>query len=223
MESPIIPLDYENDIKAAKTVLGEYGSVLYAELSEEIGVPRTNVNPTILLALDHIFQDISPAVFAHKMIRGAKLEQYCFAPGCLESAQSSGKLYQRCGGCRVVAYSSKECQKRAWTDERLAHKTICKKIRKVADAYGVHLHGDHDEAVLKQVMREMNIEDSMLKEVGSWLAEVCMVLHKDGELVAPIPKDSMSHQSDPPFPDGMSDYMEEWGRTQTYYVPVKKN
>ncbi|KAL8281248.1 hypothetical protein RQP46_006282 [Phenoliferia psychrophenolica] len=51
---------------------------------------------------------------------------YCNRDGCLEASMAGvDPPMLVCGGCRVLRYCSKECQKEHWS----AHKTLCKEIK----------------------------------------------------------------------------------------------
>ncbi|EIN10208.1 hypothetical protein PUNSTDRAFT_132306 [Punctularia strigosozonata HHB-11173 SS5] len=46
----------------------------------------------------------------------------CFGPGCVETEATAGRKFHVCGGCGHMKYCSKECQRRAWKDQRASHK-----------------------------------------------------------------------------------------------------
>jgi hypothetical protein len=172
----------------------KYAAALYVTCTEEINIPINHVFPYIRAHIDYLNKPPSPGDLAISMLLFAKGQQFCFAAGCMESAQSSGRLYMRCGGCGIVAYSSKECQRRAWTDKRLPHRAICKKIKLVVDAAGDRFGatGTNDGATLLQNMERANISDSLLTEVGNWLESITEVLQR---------KDPQGSEP-PPYPVG---------------------
>lgn len=49
----------------------------------------------------------------------------CFARGCMNSLQTSGKDFQRCGKCSIATYCGQECQAASWRDEEHPHKRVC--------------------------------------------------------------------------------------------------
>lgn len=110
IESPIIPQSDLPDMKPAIDAFARYAATLCTTVIEQITVPKASMHPAIQAIMDRISAPSPPAEIAHSVMRHAKTIQFCFAPGCQESAQSSGRVYMRCSGCRVVAYSSKECQ-----------------------------------------------------------------------------------------------------------------
>ena len=54
-----------------------------------------------------------------------RLDTRCSARGCLNTMQNSGRNFQRCARCTVVAYCGRSCQVKAWKDEQYPHKRIC--------------------------------------------------------------------------------------------------
>ncbi|EIN10210.1 hypothetical protein PUNSTDRAFT_119268 [Punctularia strigosozonata HHB-11173 SS5] len=60
----------------------------------------------------------------------------CFGPACSETEATAGRKLHVCGGCGHMTYCSKECQRRAWKDQRAPHKPICKLIQDL-EASGV--------------------------------------------------------------------------------------
>ncbi|KAJ7278847.1 hypothetical protein C8J57DRAFT_149388 [Mycena rebaudengoi] len=62
-------------------------------------------------------------------ISSARNDMCCLAVGCTNSFQSSGKNFMRCGRCSIVSYCSKQCQTRAWRDEKFPHERVCPLLR----------------------------------------------------------------------------------------------
>jgi hypothetical protein len=193
-------------IEHLRGVVTTYAAVLFTLMPEQMTVPKARIHPAILSIINHIFTPSPPALSAWEMIRSARQVHYCFAPGCPESAQSSGPVYQRCGGCRVVAYSSKACQTRAWADPRLPHKSICKKMRRVLDAGGSSLQQDNGQDNFAQDMRRANIDDPTLKEIGTWLSAAYMLFQREGPLLTPAVREHLSRREGPLYPEGVDEY-----------------
>jgi hypothetical protein len=128
IESPIIPQTYNSQMKPIIDTLVNYASGLWITIPEQMTTPIPRVHPAIRSAMDRLTKPFPAADFACSMMRHARSIQFCFAAGCSESAQSSGRVYMRCSGCRVVAYCSTTCQRRSWTDGHLPHRNICKKM-----------------------------------------------------------------------------------------------
>ena len=61
---------------------------------------------------------------------------------CAECRQPLSGLPQRCGGCKVTYYCSKDCQKRAWP----AHKDTCKAVGGGSGGVGTSPGGNHATA-----------------------------------------------------------------------------
>ncbi|KAJ6587351.1 hypothetical protein B0H10DRAFT_1961418 [Mycena sp. CBHHK59/15] len=61
----------------------------------------------------------------HTAIAAARRDMRCSALDCPRSLQSAGRDFMRCSRCRVVCYCGKECQTRAWKEERYPHRRLC--------------------------------------------------------------------------------------------------
>jgi hypothetical protein len=193
LHSTVIPPEWKHSF--SRPVCGElakYAAAVYTTCIEEMSTPRHHLHPYIRLIIDHMAEPQSPSDLAFFMIRFAKSQQFCFAPGCAESAQSSGRVYMRCGGCGIVAYSSKECQRRAWNDKQVPHRAICKKIKQIVDAASDHFRGTNDVVRFPRDMKKANVSDAVLQEVSDWLSSVTELLQR---------KDSQSSEP-PPYPVG---------------------
>lgn len=59
----------------------------------------------------------------------------CCAPGCATHPHDIGEggKMQRCSGCRLLQYCSRECQKRHWKQERWPHKAVCARLKALPD------------------------------------------------------------------------------------------
>ncbi len=69
-------------------------------------------------------------------IRKFREEIRCSAYCCPNSIQSAGKNFQRCSRCQIVPYCGRECQIRAWRDEKYPHKRVCPILRHLVDTAG---------------------------------------------------------------------------------------
>jgi hypothetical protein len=181
IDSPTMPPIYKSRMEWELGNLSSYAAgLLQVMLKGGITITRLHLPPRILSIMDRIREPEHLAVTAGREIRFAKRREYCFALGCTESVQSSGRVFQRCSGCRVVAYSSRECQKRAWRDEQLPHRDICKKLGRIVEAGGRHLEREEDGADFVQDMRAANVEDSTLHEVIDWLIASDTLIPRQG-------------------------------------------
>ena len=151
-------------------MLADYGSVLYSAMPDLIAVPRASIHPSILSAMNRRTTPCSPAESTYDFMSHARSIQFCFAQGCPESAQSSGRVYMRCSGCHIVAYHCKECQKRAWTNSELPHRDICKKMKRVYDVGGNYLRRKEDRDKFVQEIKRAKMSDSTLMEISVWLS-----------------------------------------------------
>lgn len=167
--SPIIPQSYRPELVNEIKTLSDYASMLYIVMPEPIGIPRAHLHPVIRSALDQGIKLPSPAAGACELMRLSRSIQLCFAPGCPESVQSSGQVYMRCSGCRIVAYCGKACQRRAWTYMPLPHRDICKKMRQAVDVGGHYIRRQEDKDKFVREMRRAKIDDSTLREIMLWL------------------------------------------------------
>lgn len=52
----------------------------------------------------------------------------CRRIGCRRITTDIGRALFVCGGCRRFRYCSRDCQKRAWTHEVVAHRRICRTV-----------------------------------------------------------------------------------------------
>ncbi|KIM78694.1 hypothetical protein PILCRDRAFT_10919 [Piloderma croceum F 1598] len=143
--------------------------MLLVVMPEPIAPSRAHLHPVIRSALDSAMKYSSPAAGAFKVMHLARTIRFCFAPGCPESAQSSGRVYMRCSGCHTVAYSGKSCQRRAWTDKQLPHRDICRKMAQIFNIGGRYLRREEDQDKFVREMRKAKINDSMLSEITLWL------------------------------------------------------
>jgi hypothetical protein len=173
VESPLLPPAYRSRLEPSREGIAAHAGIIYQLFPGEMIIPWSRINPTIRRATDILWNDISdPAITVWELIRHARKTHICYALECTESLQTSGRMYQRCSGCMVVGYSSKECQMRGWKDPRAPHRDICKKLRLVFDAGKSHLEGDGDEGEFVRDMKRENIPDSLLCEIDRWLNNV---------------------------------------------------
>jgi hypothetical protein len=52
--------------------------------------------------------------------------QRCYGPGCIQTYANRDRYFMTCGGCRVVAYCSRACQKAAWRHPLAPHRELCR-------------------------------------------------------------------------------------------------
>jgi MYND finger len=207
IESPIIPQTYNSQMKPI--VDTHYASWLWTTVPEQMTTPIPRVHPAIRSAMDRLTKPFPAADFAHSMMRHARSIQFCFAAGCSESAQSSGRVYMRCSGCRVIAYCSKACQKRSWTDGHLPHRDICKKMKQVYDIGGDYLRREEDQAKFMQEMKRAKIKDVVLGEIGMWMCEAYMKLQRKGPFLTAEAREYLSQKGGPLFTTETRKFMSE--------------
>jgi len=195
VESPIIPQFYQAKLKPVIEQFSNYASALFTTMPEEITVPRAHIHPAIRSIMVRMATPSPPAEFAYAAMRQARSMRFCFAPECPEPAQLSGRVYMRCSGCRVVAYCSTTCQKRAWTHKQLPHRGICKKMMQVYNIGGDYLHQADSQDRFVWEMRRAKIEDLILKEVGVWLCVASTKLQRtDPSPIADARKHSLQRE-----------------------------
>jgi hypothetical protein len=172
MGSPIIPQSKleMRAVKHVNKILADYAAMLYSKMPDLIAIPRAIIHPAIRSAMTRKDTPSPPAESTWEFMHHARSVQFCFSPGCAESAQSSGSVYMRCSGCRVAAYCSKPCQKRAWTDKQLPHRDICKKMKQVYDIGGNYLRRKEDRDKFAREIRRAKINNSTLREIDVWLS-----------------------------------------------------
>jgi hypothetical protein len=173
VESSILPPIFKRLMQSIS--LATYTANLYDMFPEEIPVSKERLHPTVTHALATISKEAgNVAIGVWQLIRHSRHAHICHALDCKESLQTSGRKYQRCSGCFVFGYCSKECQRRAWKDPRAPHRDICKKLRRVVDAGTGHFEGEDCEAwrEFTQDMKRANISDSDLCHVFSWLGDM---------------------------------------------------
>jgi hypothetical protein len=211
IESLIIPQTYASQMKPVVDILASYASVLWTCAPAQMTVPISRMHPAIRSAMDLMTKPSPPADFAYALMRHARSIQFCFAAGCSESAQSSGRVYMRCSGCRVIAYCGKTCQRRAWTDGHFPHRNICKKMKQVYDVGGDYLRREEDQAKFVQEMRRAKIKDVVLKEIGIWLCDGLTKLQRKGPLLTTEIREYLSQKEGPLFLPGTREFMSEIG------------
>jgi hypothetical protein len=177
VESPILSPRFKRLMQS--TSLATTTANLYDMFPGEMRISQERLHPTVAHALATISKEAGNiAVGVWQMIRHSRHAHICYALDCTESLQTSGRMYQRCSGCLVVGYSSKECQRRAWKDPRAPHRNICKKLRRVVDAGKGHFEGEDCEEweAFVQGVKRAKIPDSELCEIFGWLDDMNSLL-----------------------------------------------
>lgn len=170
LESPIIPPKNREETKQSAKNLAIYGATLY--VTGHLRIPTSLLHPTIRDAIDSSIKiNMSPARTLFLLLNHFKKGQICCALECPESFQTASGAFQfqRCAGCRVVVYSSKECQVRAWKDKRLPHRDICKTMRQVMDVGGSQLD---DPEKFTRSMKKAKIPDAVQRDCAVWLTRL---------------------------------------------------
>jgi hypothetical protein len=186
IESPILSSIFKSIMQPIHGGLAKYAANMYDMFPEEMCVSLEQLTPSITLELATLFKESeTPAIGVWQLIRHSRQAHICYALDCKESLQSSGRTYQRCSGCLVVGYSSKECQRRAWKDPRAPHRDICKKLRRVVEAGKGHFEAE-DCMAWEEFGRDIeraNIAESELFEIIIWLEDMNSLLSPpDGHL-----------------------------------------
>ncbi|KAJ6477967.1 hypothetical protein DFH09DRAFT_1467571 [Mycena vulgaris] len=91
--------------------------------------------------------------------------QACYASGCRRSFQDVGHAYQKCGGCRHVAYCSKGCQIADWKAPEFPHKIVCKQLQIFFGAGGLG-KVDDEEAFLRNFDHASG--DEVISPLNAW-------------------------------------------------------
>lgn len=172
IESPNMPQACRESIDIYKTSLATNAGILHRFFPTQISLPESQLHPLVRNAIYMLFDepDISKelgAVIAH-----ARRNHVCFSLQCTDSTHGQiAKNYQRCGGCKVVGYSSKECQTRAWKDPVAPHKDVCKHMRQIIDAGGKYADGysEEDRVKFAKEMKKANISEYIQDRVIIWI------------------------------------------------------
>lgn len=210
IESPIIPEYVGQRLRLWPDRLADYAAILYTILAEQMTIPKARVHSAIHAKMDEMVTPIHPAVFACEMMRHARTLRFCFAAGCPESAQSSGREYMRCSGCRIVAYCAKSCQARAWTDNELPHKDICKKMKQIHEIGENYLHREADQDKFVRAMKRAKIEDALLREIGTWLSAAYTKLQRTGPVLTPGDRQYLSQKKGPRYAEGAEEHISQF-------------
>jgi hypothetical protein len=67
-------------------------------------------------------------------------QQRCRRPGCPTISCNRKKVYRKvsyCGGCRLVVYCSRQCQKLAWGYPTAPHREVCSDLRHIGSKYTI--------------------------------------------------------------------------------------
>jgi hypothetical protein len=62
--------------------------------------------------------------------------EHCAAPGCRLTSVDCGHLTY-CGGCGILRYCSRQCQRRAWRHVAAPHRMVCSTLRDIIDKLGL--------------------------------------------------------------------------------------
>ena len=105
-----------------------------------------------------------------EQIRKMRLEMRCSAYKCTNSLQTSGNDFQRCARCMVVSYCGRECQTRAWKEEKYPHKRVCPSLRSLIDRGGGHFLFFKEEATMMVLQNWINagVIDDDLNTYDDW-------------------------------------------------------
>lgn len=187
MESQRLPSEIALLITHFREPFAGYAAILYISyprLSRTL--PLAELHPAIATAVHGIQRDtLDPVLSVWDLMRHARKNQMCFALACAESLQTAGATYRRCSGCRIVSYSSRACQRRAWSDARAPHREICKTLRRVYDAGGGHLEREEDKDKFVGGVRGAGIPREELMAIGGWISNMTSMMSTEDGSPAP--------------------------------------
>ncbi|KAJ6629437.1 hypothetical protein B0H10DRAFT_2208826 [Mycena sp. CBHHK59/15] len=176
IHSPVISAERKDAMVLHGTVLGRYVAALYSVVAFKVKVTepihpvlRSHIQELDPKSLTTVFDSTGFVVF--QVLLKARASQSCWALGCTESLQTTGLYFKRCGGCSVVGYCSRECQKRAWTDAHAPHKDICKSLTQIMGASGRHVK-DGSRALFLKTLKEAHIVDATLNQIIRGLGHI---------------------------------------------------
>lgn len=135
-------------------------------------------------SLQRMIQEEDPLAMSYEAFLRFANYQRCYAPACQETFASAGRKFSNCAGCRRVPYCGKSCQAQAWKHPTVPHKSICEKLRSLAESASLSSRPDPidgpafvetckarevDEAIaadvaihMKNLLKEMNTVKSTL-------------------------------------------------------------
>ncbi|KZV81635.1 hypothetical protein EXIGLDRAFT_730822 [Exidia glandulosa HHB12029] len=87
----------------------------------------------------------------HRMIYGLRQQHACGAADCTVRERDVGRRLQRCAGCGILQYCSKDCQRRDWKVSETPHKAVCASLKRLAPLLDLNAGDFHNR------VRAMNV------------------------------------------------------------------
>ncbi|KAJ7624260.1 hypothetical protein DFH06DRAFT_1339973 [Mycena polygramma] len=127
---PQLSLDYPDGAKEDLALSVNFFHAFTVHFSADVPRPP-DLHPELAPAPDSGPVEPADRLRSHLLSRS----DTCYAAGCTHTFQEVGHAFQKCAGCKYVAYCSRECQAADWRDPDFPHKRICKQLQ-VFDAAG---------------------------------------------------------------------------------------
>ncbi|KAJ7430981.1 hypothetical protein B0H11DRAFT_1942372 [Mycena galericulata] len=114
-------------------------SSIFSHLSNKYGITADKLEPGAR-AMWESREKEAPWKTICRRLNWVKSEERCGMEGCTESLQTISSQFQRCAGCGIVGWCSKEHQRLSWKDTRNPHRDICKVISRFVESAGGDLN-----------------------------------------------------------------------------------
>ncbi|KZV80040.1 hypothetical protein EXIGLDRAFT_733713 [Exidia glandulosa HHB12029] len=101
-------------------------------------------------------QSDSASNLAQRIICDVRMRHDCGARNCTVRERDVGRRLQRCAGCGIVQYCSKDCQRRDWKASETPHKAVCALLKRLAPLLEL------SEGDFRKRVREINITQDEL-------------------------------------------------------------
>ncbi|KAJ7749049.1 hypothetical protein DFH07DRAFT_961882 [Mycena maculata] len=102
-------------------------SSMFSHLSNKYGITRDALEPGVHTMWESMEKE-APWENVCRRLLWVKFEGRCGKAGCTESLQTISTHFQRCTGCGIVGWCSKEHQRLSWKDTCHAHWDVCKAL-----------------------------------------------------------------------------------------------
>ncbi|KAJ7122984.1 hypothetical protein C8R44DRAFT_876174 [Mycena epipterygia] len=140
---------------------------MFTHINNKYGIPPDSLDADTRAMWESWTQrDADPRENIRRRLIWVKSEERCGVAGCTASLQttSAKSHFQRCAGCGIVGWCSKDHQRLAWKDARSPHRDICKVIARFVAAAGGDLE---DDAKFTHGAAKMPLDD--LRTISEWL------------------------------------------------------
>lgn len=174
-QSPFIPHADRQGMLLVADAFAQFAQSLLITFSidESIGVhlhPSIAGDPNATPEKRLKFREENPLFNVFWRLIETRKTHLCSARECRNTFQSTGRKFGRCGRCHIVSYCGPECQKRAWTDGDLAHKTVCKTLRKLQfSPKSDYTFGSFNEFAEKCRQANITADDEDIVVLKAWL------------------------------------------------------